>query len=175
MPDESNNSKNGVKKLTIDVDGSDIMTSILLKLLNEYPGLGGREILFSTLDETSGLGFFPTTGAAVTQEYEDVIGNVHQTCLYPFSVVYRSAPKSESTKIKIKEFLDSLGKWLEQQKVVLDGEEYHLDDYPTLSTTDRKIETIQRQSPGHLESAYQDGVEDWSIALSLQYENNFTK
>ena len=104
-------------KTVIDIDGSEAVSKILLDLLNKFPGLttGNKSILFSTLSDASGIGFFPISGAALQNSTEDVTGHVTQVCQYPFNVVYRAAPKSETQRIRIKEFLDALGKWLERQ------------------------------------------------------------
>lgn len=163
------------KKYSIDVDGSDVMSKILLDLLNGYPALGGRTVAFSTLGDTSGLAFFPSSGAAILSDTEDVTGHVTQICLYPFTIVFRAAPKSEIQRLKIKEFLDTVGKWMEQQPVTINGETICLTDYPDLSTEGREIKSIRRTNPAHLAATYQDGIEDWTLAASLRYENNFDK
>ena len=163
-------------KTVIDVDGSEAVSSVLLALLNDFPGLSARQsVLFATLSDTSGIGFFPTTGAALLSDTEDITGHVKQVCLYPFSVVYRAAPKTEAQRLRIKEFLDTLGKWLERQPVILNGTEYQLAEYPTLSSGNRIIKSISRSSPAYPNAAYQDGVEDWNIALRLTYENEFNR
>lgn len=159
----------------VDVDGSDAVSKVLIHLLNEFPGLGGKDIQFSTLSETSGIGFFPTSGAAVLSSIEDITGHVKQVCLYPFNIIYRAAPKGEAQKIRIKEFLDGIGKWLELQPVLIGETEYKLDVYPALSSGNRVIKSINRTNPGHLSSAYADGIEDWSISATLKYENEFNK
>lgn len=163
-------------KATIDIDGSEAVSKVLLELLNTFPGLSEKQrILFSTLSESSGIGFFPTTGAALQSDKEDVTGHVTQVCLYPFSVVYRAAPKSEAQRMRIKEYLDTLGKWLEQQPVLLNGKEYRLEAYPALASGNRIIKTITRTSPAYINAAYQDGIEDWIIAARLSYENEFDR
>lgn len=163
-------------KATIDIDGSEAVSKVLLELLNIFPGLSEKQrILFSTLSESSGIGFFPTTGAALQSDKEDVTGHVTQVCLYPFSVVYRAAPKSEAQRMRIKEYLDTLGKWLEQQPVLLNGKEYRLEAYPALASGNRIIKTITRTSPAYINAAYQDGIEDWIIAARLSYENEFDR
>lgn len=159
----------------IDLDGSEAVSKVLLTLLNQFPALEGKQILFSTLSETSGLGFFPTGGAILQINTEDIIGHVHQMCLFPFTVVYRAAFKTEVQRMRAQEFLDLLGKWLEQQPVVIGGTIYQLEAYPELTSGCRKIKDITRQNLAHLSSSYADGVEDWQIALSLKYENDYTK
>ena len=140
-------------KTIIDIDGSEAVSKILLDLLNKFPGLTtSKSILFSTLSDASGIGFFPISGAALQSSTEDVTGHVTQVCQYPFNVVYRAAPKSETQRIRIKEYLDA---------------------YPALLAGNRVIKKISRTSPAYLNSAYQDGVEDWLIALRLDYNNEF--
>lgn len=161
---------------TIDIDGTEAVSKVLLALLNTFPGLSsGKKIQFSTLSETSGIGFFPTSGAALLSSNEDITGHVKQVCLYPFNIVYRAAPKTEAQKLRIKEFLDTLGKWLELQPVDINGTTYKLTCYPDLSSDNRVIKSISRTNPGHLSSAYQDGIEDWVISATLRYENEFDK
>ena len=163
------------KKPVIDIDGPEAVSKVLLALLNEFPGIDHKKILFSTLSETSGIGFFPTSGAALLSDKEDITGHVKQVCLYPFNIVYRAAPKSEAQRLKIKEFLDTLGRWLEQQPVTVGGDTYQLTEYPALSSGNRVIKSISRTNPGHLNAAYQDGIEDWLISATLRYENEFDK
>lgn len=163
------------QKTTIDIDGTEAVSSVLLDLLNQFPGLSGKKILFSTLATTSGIGFFPTSGAAILSSKEDVTGHVMQTCAYPFNIIYRAAPKSEAQRLRIKELLDGLGRWLEQQPVIINDLEYKLAAYPTLSSGNREIKSVSRTNPGHLNTAYQDGIEDWLISLTLRYENEFDK
>lgn len=163
-------------KTVIDVDGSEAVSAVILTLLNSFPGLSEtQKIQFSTLSDASGIGFFPTTGAALQSDTEDVTGHVKQVCLYPFSVVYRAAPKSEAQRLRIKEFLDALGKWLEKQPVTLKGAEHRLEVYPDLASGNRVIKSIGRTSPAYLNAAYQDGIEDWIIAVRLIYENEFDR
>jgi len=162
-------------KIKFDLDGSEAVSSVLLALLNEFPGLGERKIAFSTLKESSGIGFFPTSGAAILSDTEDITGHVKQVCLYPFTIVYRSAPRSEEQKLKVKEFLDTLGKWLERQPVVINEVTYQLSAYPSIAPGNRVIKSVGRSNPAHLENAYDDSIEDWAISATLRYENEFDK
>lgn len=159
----------------VDIDGTEAVSKVLLTLLNTFPGLGSKQVLFSTLSETSGIGFYPTSGAAILSSTEDITGHVKQVCLYPFSVIYRAAPKTELQKIRIKEFLDAIGKWLELQPVVINKETYQLAKYPDLSSDSRVIKSISRSNPAHLNATYDDGIEDWIISATLRYENEFDK
>lgn len=163
-------------KAKIDITGTDAVSNVLMTLLNTFPGLTEQQrIAFATLEESSGIAFFPTAGAMFTRDIEDIIGHVKQTCVYPFSVAYRTAPKTEAQRMRVKEFLDLLGKWLEKEPVTVGEETYKLTDYPALSAENRIIKTISRTSPAYINGAYQDGVEDWVITLRLQYENEFDR
>lgn len=162
-------------KPKIDIDGSDIMSRVLADLLNRFPGLNGRPIAFATLSESSGIAMFPTSGAAVQEEHEDITGSVNQICLYPFTIVYRSAPKDDDVRMQIKEFLDTIGRWLEQQPVVIGNSTRRLTAYPEMATPERVFKSIRRSGPGHLDVTYENGVEDWIIQMSLRYEFTFQK
>ena len=163
-------------KAIIDVEGSEAVSAVLLELLNQFPGLpDGKQITFSTLTETSGIGFFPTTGAALLSNVESITGKVRQVCLYPFDIVYRASPKSEKQRMRIKEFLDILGKWLERQPVIIQGTTERLETYPPLESGNRIIKAITRSTPAFLNAVYETGVEDWIISGQLTYNNEYYK
>ncbi len=167
MPEETK------KTVKYDVDGYDIVTSAIKDLLNSFPGLYPEmSIAFSTLDEDSGISFYPVSGAVISSEKKYVTGKVDQLCNYPFAIVYRTAASSANAKVNIKEFLDSIGKWLEMQPVTIDGETYELGKYPVL-TDGREIEEISRETPSYLESTSENNVQDWVINISLRYRNIF--
>lgn len=169
MPEESK------KPVKYDVDGYEAVTDALVSLLNSFPGLGEDEkIRFSTLEEEGGIAFYPVAGAVIAQEKKSVTGKVDQLCNYPFYVIYRSSIDSPKIKASIKEFLDTLGKWLEQQTVVINGEQVKLEEYPVL-TEERKIEEIARLTPAHLDNVSDGNIQDWAISISLKYRNIFYK
>ena len=158
-----------------DVDGYDAVTSALRELLNQYPGLErGEEITFSVLEETSGIGMFPVSGAVVETEKRSVTGKVTEVCLYPFYIIYRASGLNENRKARVKEWLDTLGKWLEQKKVLIDGEEYTLSELPPL-TDGRKFLSISRQTPAYLDNTNEDKTEDWAIYISARYQYEYQK
>lgn len=161
------------KKPRYDVDGEEIITNALKKLLNSFPGfMEGETILFSTLNEDSGISFYPVSGAVIAQETISITGKVDQLCNYPFFIVYRTAADTQVSKIDIKEFLDKLGKWLEKQPVTIDGEEVKLTSYPEL-TEGREITEIARQTPSYLDNTSEGNVQDWVISMNLRYRNIF--
>ena len=163
------------KQVKYDVDGYEAVTSALRELLNQYPGLErGEEITFSVLEETSGIGMFPVSGAVVETEKRSVTGKVTEVCLYPFYIIYRASGLNENNKARVKEWLDTLGKWLEQKKVLVDGEEYTLSELPPL-TDGRKFLSISRQTPAYLDNTNEDKTEDWAIYISARYQYEYRK
>ena len=163
-------------KTVIDVDGTDAVSKVLITLLNTFPGLtSGMSVQFATLEDKSGIGFFPTSGAALLKDTESITGHVSQVCLYTFNVIYRAAPKTEAQRMRIKEFLDMLGKWLEKQEIKIGTSVYQIQDYPPLTSGNRKIKSITRSSAAYLYAANQDKVEDWLITIQLKYDNEFDK
>ena len=163
------------KQIKYDVDGYEAVTSALRELLNQYPGLErGEEIAFSVLEETSGIGMFPVSGAVVETEKRSVTGKVTEVCLYPFYIIYRASGLNENRKARVKEWLDTLGKWLEQKKVLIDGEEYTLSELPPL-TDGRKFLSISRQTPAYLDNTNEDKTEDWAIYISARYQYEYQK
>lgn len=163
------------KQIKYDVDGYEAVTSALMELLNQYPVLSENDkIAFSTLGEDSGKAMFPVSGAVVETEKTSITGKVAKVCLYPFYIIYRASGLNEKRKEKVKEWLDTLGKWLEQQKITINGEEYLLSKLPPL-TNDRKFLSIERQTPAYLDNANEDKTEDWAVYISARYQYEYQK
>lgn len=154
-----------------DTSGSAYLTKIIDTLLNQFPGWGNEEVVFSFVEEESGVGWFPVSGAIIESEKKTICGEVKQKCQYPFFVLYRMGKSSESTRISVKEKLDMLGAWLEQQEVIITGEKYRLKSYP--DTGDRKIKSIRRTTPAYNSQTYDNGIYDWVVYITVQYENNY--
>ena len=74
----------------------------------------------------------------------------------------------------VKEWLDTLGKWLEQKKVLIDGIEYSLSGYPPL-TDGRKFLSIERQTPAYLDTVNENQSENWAIYISARYQYEYFK
>lgn len=163
------------KIVRYDLDGYDAITSALRELLNQFPGLkSGEEIAFSELQEDTGIAMFPTSGAIVETEKTTITGKVTEVCLYPFFVVYRASGLSENRKAKVKEWLDTLGRWLEQKEVVIDDVRYKLEDLPPL-TEGRVFLSINRQSPAYMDNTSEDKTEDWVVSISARYQYEYKK
>lgn len=163
------------KPIGKDATGYEVLTTAMKDLLNQFPGLyEDKEIKYEELDDKSGIAFSNNAGALVYTEREDVIGGVHQTCQYPFFVVYRSASSArERQKMSIQEFLDALGKWLCGEPAVIDGETYRLTTYPVLASG-RKITKITRDNSYGVEPQ-ENGVQDWLLPVTVEYKNEFER
>lgn len=161
------------KQVKYDVDGYEAVTAALRELLNQYPALSSNdEIAFASLGEDSGKAMFPISGAAVETEKTSITGKVTEVCLYPFYVIYRAAGLSENRKATVKEWLDNLGKWLEQKDITINGESYKLEELPPL-TDGRKFLSIDRQSPAYLDNTSDNQTEDWAIYISARYQYEY--
>ena len=157
-----------------DFTGYDVLTEAMKNLLNQYPGLeSGEYISFEELAEDEGIAFSADNGALVYSERESVTAHVRQICRYPFYIVYRVGSGSELPKMNAQTFLDGIGKWLCKEKVVIDDTEYKLTAYPVLSQ-DRMIRKITRMNSYGLEPMA-NGVQDWILPVSVEYENEFDR
>ncbi|MBR2680492.1 MAG: hypothetical protein IKE23_07030 [Exiguobacterium sp.] len=155
------------EQLRLDVDGYDEVTKALSDLLNECP-LIDENVRFNVLYDDGGIAFFPVTGAVIERERKDVLGGVEQWCSYPFIIVDREFSLDEDRRVAVKEWLDSIGRYLEKQTV--DGAV--LSAYPTL-TGNRYFTEIRRTSPSSQMDINQDGSEDWSISMVARYRNSY--
>lgn len=163
------------KQVKYDIDGYEAVTSALRELLNQYPALSENdEIAFSTLGEDSGKAMYPVSGSVIETEKRSITGKVTKVCLYPFYIIYRASGLNENRKAKVKEWLDTLGKWLEQQTVIIDEKEYRLDELPPL-TADRKFLSIERQSPSYLDTVNENKSENWAIYITARYQYEYHK
>lgn len=162
-----------VKPIGIDGTGYDILTEAVKELLNQYPGLGEREIAFEELKKTSGIAFSADNGALIITERKSVTGKVYQKCQYPFYVVYRTSADLEQQKINIQSFLDNLGRWISGEKITFNEVEHKLTHYPDL-TDGREITKITRMNSYGLEPD-QDGVQDWLLPCTVEYEHTYYK
>lgn len=161
------------KPIGRDATGYEVITKAMKDLLNQFPGLlSGEEVKYEELGEDSGIAFSNDAGALVYTEREDVIGGIHQTCQYPFFVVYRAASSAkERQKMSIQEFLDAFGKWLCKEPAVIDGETYKLSSYPNLAGG-RRITRITRDN-SYGTDPQESGVQDWLLPVTVRYTNDF--
>lgn len=156
-----------------DLAGYNSITAALTELLNQYPDLSDNaEITFSSVGESSGIAFYPTSGAVILDEKTSITGQVWQKCNYPFTILYRTNAPTEKRRIAIKQWLDNLGCWLECQPIVINNKSFMLTEYPILADG-RKITSISRTTPSYLDAVSEGAVEDWLILLVAEYENYF--
>ena len=156
-----------------DFTGYEVLAEAMKDLLNQYPGLDGEIITFEELPEDSGIAFSPDNGAAIYSEKESVTAHVRQICRFPFYVIYRVGSISEQGKMAAQTFLDGIGKWLCKESATIDGIDYKLSAYPPLSKG-RTIKKITRNNSYGLDP-YQNGVQDWLLPISVEYENEFDR
>ena len=162
------------KPIGKDASGYDVLTIAVKALLNQFPGLYENEtVKFEELGEDSGIAFSADNGALIFSETEDVLGGVRQTCQYPFYIIYRTSSTKERQKMSIQEFLDTFGKWLCRDPVVINGSEQRLSKYPTLSQG-RKITKVTRDNSYGLEPQ-ESGVQDWILPVSIEYKYDFER
>ena len=162
------------KPIGKDASGYDVLTIAVKALLNQFPGLYENEtVKFEELGEDSGIAFSADNGDLIFSETEDVLGGVRQTCQYPFYIIYRTSSTKERQKMSIQEFLDTFGKWLCREPVVIDGSEERLSNYPTLSQG-RKITKVTRDNSYGLEPQ-ESGVQDWILPVSIEYKYDFER
>lgn len=164
-----------IKNLGFDVDGFDYVSTALLDTINSFPGLEpGEKFTFSTVPNEEGMTVIASAGSAVIEHHESITDHVWEICAYPFTVVYRTSGLASGRKVTVKEWMDSLARWLTRQTVKIGGTEYHLERWPVLEG-DRRIKTIIRQSPAYLASVNEDKSENWVMDLVIQYHNEFDR
>lgn len=163
------------KQVRYDIDGYDAITNAILELINQYPALEDNEIIeFALIDESSGIAMYPSPEAVIEIEKQFVTGRVLQKCFYSMHIVYRTAAVSEKSRIRVKEWLDNMGKWLSGEPVTINGETYRLKEYPPL-TGGRKIISFDRdlQTQAHIDNTLENKGDDWVIKIVARYENEF--
>lgn len=161
-----------LKPLGLDGEGYAILKDAVLTLLNQFPGLARREILFSGLTEDGCISMEPDSGSLIYREKKDIIGGVHRECQFPFFVVYRSGAANSFLKMSTAEFLDTLGAWICREPVTIAGETHQLTEYPKL-TGGRSITNVTRFNSYALEPN-QNKTQDWVIPITVHYTHEFT-
>lgn len=157
-----------VKPIGVDATGFEVLSKAVLAMLNQYPSLRGRKILFEELSRDGGIAMSADNGALVMTERRSITDHVFQTCQFPFFVVYRATSTRENQKLQVQTFLDTLGKWLCKESAVPLAEAC---EYPAL-TDGRKITRITRSNAYGLEPN-PNGTQDWLLPVTVQYTNEF--
>lgn len=161
-----------LKPIGTDGTGFDILKYAVLAMLNQFPGLEGREITFSGLTEDGGISMEPDSGTLIFKEKKDITGGVHRECQFPFFVVYRSGAASPYLKLSTAEFLDTLGAWICREPVTIENTAHQLTQYPKL-TGGRSIVNVTRFNSYALEPN-QNKTQDWIIPITVHYTHEFT-
>lgn len=162
------------QKKQYDIDSYEVVTNAIMALINDFPLLDSKEkFTFEGIDK-SGFGMFPSDGAIVTQQVVDITDHVTQTCSYPFYLAYKIGAVTEKQRIITKEFMDSIGKWLEKQAISDGTTTYKIESYPTLSG-DRRFKAFSRQTPAFLGATGTDFAESWVISINATYINEFDR
>lgn len=160
------------KPIGYDATGYEVMTKAVQELLNQYPALDGKQILFEELNENSGnISFSSDNGSLVMSESRNILGRISQRCQYPFYVVYHVASTDERQKLRVQMFLDSLGKWICGEPVYINGNECRLASYPTLAHG-RSITRVTRSNSYGLEPS-ENGEQDWLMPVTVEYKNQY--
>lgn len=152
----------------VDATGFGVLSKAILEMLNQYPSLNGRTILFEELGKDGGIAMSADNGALIMTERRSITDHVFQTCQFPFFVVYRTTSTRENQKLQVQTFLDALGKWLCKEPV---SPLAVACVYPTL-TDGRRITRITRSNAYGLEPN-PNGTQDWLLPVTVQYTNEF--
>lgn len=158
-----------IKPIGVDATGYEVLTKAVQELLNAYPGLDGKEILFEELSETSGIAFSANNGALVMVERKNILGAIKQECQFPFFIIYRTASTREFQKLRVQTFLDTIGKWICKESAEIGEKTFLLSSYPSLSRG-RKITRITRMNSYGLDPN-ENGVQDWILPVTVDYTN----
>lgn len=156
-----------VKPIGVDATGYEYLKKAIRDLLNQFPGLDGKEIKFEELGEDYGIAFSSDSGALVMSERRSITDHVTQTCQFPFFVVYRTASTRDFQKMNVSEFLDTLGKWLCKEPVEISGTTYRLASYPVIADGRRIMRITRNNSYGT--TPMENGAQDWLLPVSIQY------
>ena len=160
--------ENEIKPIGMDATGYEVLSKAILSMLNQYPGLNGKEILFEELGKDGGVAMSADNGALIMAERRSITDHVFQTCQFPFFVVYRAASTREKQKLQVQAFLDTLGKWLCREPV---SPFEAVCEHPVL-TDGRRIIRITRSNCYGLQPN-QNGTQDWLLPVTVQYTNEF--
>lgn len=122
--------------------------------LQTYTGKPLNKIEYNYLSDTKGLSMFPVQGAYKTKQYID---GSYEAQLQ-FYITYRLICSTADERLKACETLNAFGSWCEENP-------------PTLGTGLR-VRKITRNNEGSLTNRYEDGVEDYQIMITMNYEVN---
>ena len=127
-------------KQIVDTETETLLSQVLVDLINQFPS--PMTVTFNNLNDREGISIFPQGSTFLLNETVSITDYCRQECFYSFNVIYRLAPRKDGQKIRVKEYLDMLGEYLEKQSVTVGEETYKIDEYPTL-TANKKIISLK--------------------------------
>ena len=138
----------------------DSVAGAVLALANTFPGLKkGQRFAFASLDEGEGLALFPVEGEATEEVHRSVTGRTRRICNWAFQVVCRTGGPGEGRRQAMADWLDSLGRWMEEQEA------------PAL-TEGRRILSIRLAGMPRQADKPADRTETWVMEMTARYEIN---
>lgn len=156
------------KELLNGVELDSALTAVY-ELLKTYPGAKNIEVKVEELKKDAVcIGIFCNSSGAYYIR-KNILGGFQAA--FPFMVIYRSMPRTNDQKISNIDFMNNLGQWLERRAVKLDGIEYKLEKYPTL-TNGRVIEKIEITSPAFKDASNKAGEDDYVIVCNMTYRKD---
>lgn len=156
----------GEKQIEIlNAEEQDAIGQAVFLLVNECPATpAGIKVRYGDIADNT-IGIFAQQSAVVTKRYINGIF----TAQFPFVVLYRSKPTTDSDRIAREEVLTNIAKWLSGRKITINGSDYILKEYPQLSEG-RKITGIEQLKTVALAGKLQDGSVDYTVDLRLDYK-----
>lgn len=138
----------------------DSVAGAVLALANGFPGLKeGQRLAFASLDETEGLAIFPVEGEATEEVHRSVTGRIRRICSWDFQAVCRTGGFDEGRRQAVADWLDELGRWMEEQEA------------PAL-TEGRRILSLRRAGMPRQAVRPADRTETWVMEMTARYEIN---
>ncbi len=156
----------GEKQIEIlNAEEQDAIGKAVFLLVKECPAIPADiKVRYGDIADNT-IGIFAQQSAVVTKRYINGIF----TAQFPFVVLYRSKPTTDSDRIAREEVLTNIAKWLSGRKITINGSDYILKEYPQLSEG-RKITGIEQLKTVALAGKLQDGSVDYTVDLRLDYK-----
>ncbi len=125
----------------------------LLAWLNTAPDKPERINFEFLADDGTGLSLSAIQTAVKTRQY---IGGGYEA-QYQFSIIYRSQPGDNDSRLRAVEVLNDLGEWAEKNA-------------GSLLLENARVRRLARTSNAALLAVYEDGTRDHQILMNLTYE-----
>lgn len=127
----------------------------LLKWLRTCPAMpSDMKLAYQNLGNDSGMSLHTLKGTVKRTEYVD--GGYEG--YYPFAIYLRDVPDSTNTRLYCSHILDTIGSWVDEQKV-----------YPEIAD-DILVSEINWVANATLVKRFENGVEDYMATFELIFE-----